>query len=543
MSQNWDINASPYENTKSNLIATRSAQNRFGRKFVKYFNRHKEVSNDRARYSIINGVRSLFKSDDYQARIDEIRSLLDDFSHFAVANSGTNASIDDALPHSYIRAVYAHPTLSIVPGADISAMKFVLSSGIDAADNDKRKKAVIIQDGLFFGNNIVLDPLESSEDTFGLSLYDKDGIVYGHGQREIPQESDLETLFVVDGYHDKNVDNAFIFSQTLLEDFDAMRVLFRKYVSEYITMTQAYETGDGELLFSLGQFKDFLESEIAAYQERIDNPQDEERAREDRELLSLLNMQEQMVEKLKGVHRLKNVTIRFQREFTMPESGKWWEAKGLSEVKPMGLMKDIIQAHADVQDSVIVLGGEETPVAPGEKFMIIPKASFLDLPAWQVTLFVYAFLDLDVSVKKKWYQKGIFKVIVAIVTVALIVLTDNPAFIKTLLVASSLGAQFGIIGGKLQMVINAAMIVYGVATVDFSAMGTGDIFSFAVKNINMTAEIVQLHERASLDAEFKKRQREIDDYYASKTQDETMQYIYTDGYDEYSVFYDVLYKY
>ena len=541
MPKTYDFGLSPYENTKQNLISLRSSQNRFGGKFKTLYNRHKEINGDKSVYHFKEGMRALFAKDGIQEQIDTVASLIDAFSIFGTSPAGNNYDLQDALLYSYVRVRFTYDNMWDI--FSLIGYQVTISCSLDASDTDKRKKSTYLKRAnLPTANALVLDPLEDPAETFGVKLYTDTGVEYGHyADPPLPAgltSGEIDNTFTTDATIEKNADDNFIFNQTIESDFDAIQSDFEKYLQDYIYSTEYLNTmtvTDNDIIvFSLGQMLDFLQDEKANLQDFLDGEDDSDRAKEDLELIRLLHIEESLKENISKPHKIKSIYFRWQKECTMPQSGNWWEAEELQKMQPHGVMQKAMLEHCDIPADGVVAG---------DKFWIYPKDSFLTLPNWQVCLFVQTFMDIKTTVKKKWYQKGLGKLLVAIVTVALIVLTENPTWAKVLLSVAAVGSQYGLIGGKMQMVLTAAMMVYGISSADFSAMSGTEMFSFAVQNINMTANIVQLQQQASLEASYKKHQKEIDDYYATKNQEEATRYIYTDGYDEFSTFYDVLYHY
>lgn len=553
MNKTHDFSLSAYENEKQNFIATRSAQNRFGVGFKKFFNRHKSIRGEYAEYDFTAGLRSIFDKKGVQDDIDKADALLSDFTLFATRPTGTTYSLDDALLSSYVRMRFTYNPDGFGDGFSLIEYGITISSSLDASATDKRKKSAYLGElNLSAKKYLRLDPLEDVAETFGVHLFRVDGTEYGHYASALPDtltSEDIDTTFTTDAYHDKNADGEDIFNPNLQTGFDDFKEEFERYLQEYALSTEYLNTmsttDDDVLLFSLGQLYDYIQDDKAQMQAYISDADTDARAKDDMDLIELLQLKDSLKKNITKPHKVKTISFRFQKECTMPENGKWWEAMELEKMKPLSLMKKSIEKHCDVQlTKNIALGDNEGDlVAPGEKFWIYPKDSFLILPPWQICLFVQTFMDIHTRVKKKWYQKSFFKVLTAIVTVALIVMTENPTWVKILMISTALGSQFGLIGGDLQILITAAMMIYGVATVDFSSMSGLEMFNFAVQNVNMTANIVQVQKQASLTSQFHERQKVIDDYYLSKKQDEVMRYIYTDSYDEYSTFYNLLYQY
>jgi hypothetical protein len=390
---------------------------------------------------------------------------------------------------------------------------------------------------------VLVDPLEdAANEDFGARLYASDGSEWGHyASPFLPggvKNQEVVPMFCVDASGENNPDGLPIFKATIDDDFNAQKSEFERYIKDYIQSTQYYNDTlinaqyhmDSVMVISLGQLYDYIRDirdDMIVYRDA--DPQSE-RARDDLEMIHLLHLEKSLQDQISKPHKIKKIYLRFQKECTMPDSGKWQEAKELDRVR---------RVH-DLELHTIVTNPS---AAPGEKFWVYPKDSFLTLPNWQVALMVQTFLDIKTKVKKKWYQKGIFKIIMAIVTIVLIILTENPTWVKILMITASVGAQFGLIGRDLQMLVAAAMIVYGVSSADYGAMNGTEMFQFAVKNINMTAELVRMYEQRSIAASYAARQREIEEYYASRQQEEAMQFIYSDGYDEYSSLYSVPYQY
>lgn len=546
MSKTHDFSLGVYENEKQNFIAERSSQNRFGIKFKKIFNKHKGGSSAHPAYDFTSGVRSLFKKDGIQQEIDKADAVLASLSMFATSPNGVNYDLNDALVGSYVRARFTYD----VQYDDFSLIgyKITISSSLDSDAADKRKKSTYIERlNLATVNNLTLDPLENQAETFGVALSDVDGVQYGHYETPtLPAmtSGEMDDTFTTDASLEKNVDDNFIFNQNLQTEFDVSKTEFERYLKEYLQSTQYLNNmtlSDNDILvFSLGQFKDYIEDDKTDLETFLAEEEDTDRAKDDMKLIELMRIESSLKENIDKPHKIKSISFRFQKECTMPESGLWWEAKELSKIRDAKSLQKHCYAETFIED---LDNGNDITIMIGDKFWVYPNESFLTLANWQICIFVQTFLDIKTEVKKKWYQTGLGKLLIAIITVVLIILTENPVWAKVLLSATAVASQYGLIGGKLQMIITVAMMVYGVATVDFSTMGGLDMFNFAVNNVNMTANIVQIQKQASLSSQFAERQRVIDDYNLSKKQDEVMRYIYTDSYDEYSTFYNLLYKY
>jgi hypothetical protein len=543
--QNWDLSYSPYENAKQNLISLRSSQNRFGAKFKKIFEKNAE-GGEYPYYYFTKGMRSLFKKDDIQGQIDKTSSLLTKVSDiFAVSLTGTAYKIEDSKDSSYIAVQYFEDSMSDT--FTLGSYQIVTCANISASGTDSRKKSAYLG-SITQDRDIELDPLEDASETFGLKLVTEDATSYGsYSNPTLPagiNSSTFAETFTVDATLEKNPDDNFIFRQDMQAKFDDIKNDFEAYLQEYIQSTYYYAhhspgiAGSDIIVLSLGQFMDYLQDSTVEMVDFRDDIADE-RAKEDLELIKLLNLESSLKTAITKPHKIRSIWFHFNKTCTMPESGNWWEAEELKGMKPIGVLKKAMLEHCEVtlDDSFGM------PVGAGGEFSITVKKSFLTLPNWQICLFVQNFMDIQTKVKKRWYEKGLGKLLIAIVTVALIVLTENPTWAKVLLATTAVASQYGIIGGEVQMLVTAAMMVYGVASADFSSMSGADMFNFAVTNINMTANLVNLNEQMSIEAQMRKRQKEFDDYYTAQKQDEVMKYIYTDGYDEYTSFYDVLYRY
>ena len=543
----WDYSRSAYENEKQNIIATRSSQNRFGKKFRRLFNRHKEVNPEgKPVYGFKEGMFALFEKVHVQEQIDEVTELIDSFDMFATSAAGNTFSLDDTLQSAFVTVRFGVTDADWYTDSNIllRAYEIVVTSTLDAADDDKRKKSFIIdQNTIGDDYDVLVDPLEdAATETFGAHLYTADGTEYGHYvDPPLPAgtvSQDLPLLFAVDAAGENNPDGNPIFKDALQADFDAKRDLFEKYLRDYLQSTQYYNETlvlgniltDTVMLLSLGQYLDYIKDvrdDLIAFHDA--DPQSE-RAKDDLEMIRFMRLEKSLEESITKPHKIKAIYFRFQKECTMPDSGVWQEAKELKRVRKVRKLAE----HTIVSDP---------NAPPGAKFTVWIKDSFLTLPSWQVALVVQTFMEIKVKVKKKWYQTGIFKLLTTILAIALIIITDNPVWLKVLLVTATVASSAGIGGSGFQTVVAVVAMAYGAYNADFAAMSDMEIFSFAIKNISMSMQIAQMYEQRSIAAQYARRQRAIEEYATSRKQEEAMRFIYTDGYDEYSTFYEMLYRY
>jgi hypothetical protein len=172
------------------------------------------------------------------------------------------------------------------------------------------------------------------------------------------------------------------------------------------------------------------------------------------------------------------------------------------------------------------------------------KKEIFGLSGWKIFYFVSAFLDVDVDMEDPSFWEKLLNFILVIVSVVLVIVSANPVWLKIVLVTTTVMSYLGVLSPEIALAVAILSFSYGVYSTNFSAMGAMEMFSWAIKNVNMVMDMVGMHEAIGLKDDIEEDARERNKYKTTaQMQDEAMQYIYTDAYSQYDDLYSLLYNF
>jgi hypothetical protein len=282
----------------------------------------------------------------------------------------------------------------------------------------------------------------------------------------------------------------------------------------------------------------YIDEEIAAlhaYDRNI------ERANEDLELINHLGLCETLASEISRPHKVRSIYFRFKKNISptmlKDENGfvtgydpsyKWWEEEQFKEINK--------EYKGFKEHCTVVLGELDDTGGVGYSASYISvNVSIFTLSGYKLYWFVKVFLDIEVYAKKS-LLKSFISALVFVVSIYLTAISGNPAWMKIVTILVAIAGFSGALSPELQLIVAIVMFAYGVVNIDFSSMSGMQMFSWAIRNIEMLMQMNSLYEQIQT-------KREQSEKVVHEEQELAMEYIYTTAYNQYDSLYNSTYDY
>jgi len=542
----YDYNLSTNENFKLNMMSTRMAQNRWGAKFKKYWKRHDEPAAAQidgqdvmGTYDFTEGMRVAVESiEDQQESLQKAKdfrqALIDNLE---VKDSGGNWSLESSLRHSYMAVLIKGGA-----AADGALLGLKLSLSLDEPDDD-RAVSWWHSSGESDGTVSQLLPLDPPGSSSVLELHSDDGNAYGHehgGLRDGTTQDNALSRYGVEDHSNSR------FHDDQDTRFGAFWADLEYYAPKIVRpLTPDTEGERASVIVGLDQLFAWLDAKISKIEEGITKSEDNQgRAKEDLELMEHIGVKDSIAGAVPDADDVEKIWFRFQKTIEPPadadETYKWWEEPQFNnemvehpETHKMEKLYRIGDYWKDFYEACVVDWEN--------KIVYLRKDAFDVNAGWKVYWLVQTFLGTDFETT--WWYK-IKKLIMFAVGAVLTWLSDNPTFIKMVLIAYQALDALGAVTPEMSMAFSVVMMLYNLGSANFSAMSGLDQFQFAIGNVEQVSQIVAIaqtigmQEQAKAEAEKKAKQKAL-----VAQMGEATEFIYTRAYSQYDEMYNALYRY
>lgn len=548
----YDFNLTATENLKANFLADRLAKNRWGKKFARLYTPHMSdtIDDTIGTYDFTVGMRATLGdattySTDLSDTIAFKNTLIDNVK---VLTDGV-WSIEGALKHSYMAVLLESIeglTFSGIEKAEVKGMHFSLSIEGDVG----RKTSWFHSGGVNDGTVCSMEPLEYPDtDDFGLYLESDDSLLYGHYDGGLRTGTAHHTVLGLYGVEDRNEP---CFAANQEARFTAIWDDLLKYAKLMVEDEVSQTVGERiSVVVGLHQMLEYLDERIAILTESIDMMENsDDRVSDDLSLIDHLDISDTLREEITDPSKIRSLWFKMEKAISfeavtdngdgtsiLNEEYAWWEEEQFDEIR----------LHLkDFQDHCIVVAPRGLYIPP----IVRLKEEILSLAGHKIYWYVNAFLDVGARAKKPSFLQRVFNFLLLIVSIALVVATQNPIWIKLLLITTQVLGYFGVLTPKVQLIVGVVLFSYGVlnvngvSNVNFSAMNGMQMFQWAFKNIDQIFKMVQMYDAIGIEEELKAQAKEdAKDKSVAQLQEETMDFIYTQGYSQYDDLYSIPYDY
>ena len=512
----YDYNHGAYENIKSQMLATRLAQNRWGTTFKKLYMRHMEPTEDETigKYNFTKGMRGLVQSiPQAQSDLDAAQRFRADIARHFQVDTGDGFRIDGALQRSYASVLIEAKHESLVP------------SGIPRAEVIGVHFSLSLEDGKSWFHSSGLD----------------EGIVCIDYESETDTGERHNTILQSRGVEERE-NPAFAANQE--EHFEAIWSELKTFLG-YMTADFVPSTAWGHraVVVSLPSLIDFVEHYISLLQGAIEDIENgESRATEDVELIHLLGIEETLSAEISQPNKIKDIYFLFEKEIHPPAteseeedaSYAWWEEEQFQGREEGGVYLPGIADEVKNFQVYCVRDGNKVRV----------KRELFEHVGYKIYWFVNAFLDIDVSVKKGSLLRRIFDFVLLIVSIVLTAVSSNPMWLKIVLITTSVMGYAGVLPPEFALAVAVVSFGYGLSSVDFSSMGGMQLFSWTIKNIEMVGKMLHLYDEIGIRKEIEQKAQEKNRNRSDvQRQEDAMAFIYSRAYSQYDDLYAVLYDF
>jgi hypothetical protein len=274
----------------------------------------------------------------------------------------------------------------------------------------------------------------------------------------------------------------------------------------------------------VGTFKVFLEEEkIRLLSWSVENV----RAVDDIELLNHLGLCGVLEDEIDKPYKIRKIFLKFLKPIAPPtvaggdydQNYKWWHESQFDEIR---------EKIPNFQEFFYE-----------ENSWIFIESSFLTLSPSKIYEIVSFFMEIHVYAVKHTYQQ-IVSVGMLAIAVYLTVISNNPVWLKILLVAGILANSSGSLGSKAKLALTAVMFIYGNSTTTFTSMSGMEMFKWAIGNIDMIMKIVNQYENLQAQKEAQ-NVNDTESAHAHTQQYGAMEYMY--GGKQYDHLYNETYNY
>ena len=565
----YNYNYGTYDNFKANLISNKLARNRWGKKFAKLYKKHSPLETTSPTYDFTSGMRSVTGNlSVYENRLteyEELKVLLE--KNLKVKDAGGTFSFIEAVKSSFFTV-----SLEGVNQAGecyINCLEFkclalacVLSSQF--AEPDGRLTSYVSVDVPNGSANVPvkLEPLENATDLYGLRIYaDKEyGHYSGNGIKALNYTDSL-TAYTVDNKTDAhfNINQEALFTELwgtkdILNPIGSSlgKYIFNMAIESEAVHKDSVKVGDKfNVMFSLGQVIDDLTDAIELLEKSVENEKNNNaRASDDIKLIEHLSMKKTLEKEIEAPHKIRDIWYKLEKKLENPKvintstnpAFNNWELDPTWEWWKEDAFKDINKNFKKFREHIVVNISTNNDWGVGEVVdgvTVEVKVSALDLAGWKLFWLVSTFLDIGVRAKKASFLKRLFSVAMLVFAIYMIVVSGNPTWLKIILVTTTVLSHFGVLSPKVQLAVAILTFSYANLTANFASMSSMEMFKFAVSNINMISGMLELYENIKLeDATAKAGDKPV-----HELQNETVEYIYTDGYSQYDDMYNLVYDY
>ncbi|DAB40284.1 MAG TPA: hypothetical protein CFH81_08805 [Sulfurovum sp. UBA12169] len=539
------------ENMRANFLADRLAKNRWGKKFARLYTRHMGAKSIGGidvvgTYDYTKGMRAITTTlDDAWEELDRAETFKSMLQENLSVNIAGTWHVAGALKHSFFSVLAEQSdtsSLFYTPVVNVTGLRISLSIETDGGDG--RRVSYFHTTGNSDTSASILEPLEEADDTCGVYLYDNTATPYGHYDGGLKGGTTHDNVLSSYGIEDTanpafaaNQEDRFAAIWSELEYYGGMIAKLRLPEHEEYTLPPPFS-----VVIGLGQLFDYLDKRIETLNETIETLEnDDGRKGEDIELLEHLGVADTLSENISDPGEIKYIWFEFFKKdveiqyvynmdtqtYEPDPSSPWWEAEEFDEIR-----KHVKNFH-----EYCVLD-----VSIGATVYV--KKEVLSLAGWKIFWFVSAFLGTDAKAKDKSFFEKLLSFVLLVVAIVLTVLSNNPMWLKVLLVTTTVMGYMGVLTPELALAVAIISFGYGLYSTDFSSLSGMEMFKFAVQNINMVMKIVHLYDAVGLQERLEKEAKEKNDEKSiAQMQDDAMRYIYSDAYSQYDEFYSLLYRY
>ena len=336
------------------------------------------------------------------------------------------------------------------------------------------------------------------------------------------------------------------------------------FISEYAALKVTGGVGEQrELKVSYAEFMSWLGDRDHVLHKALTDLNNVGRAKDDLELIKHLQLEDTLSEEISKPSDIETMFFKFKKPLAtghviddgngnkiLDPNYKWWEEEQFQGEwvdkpdKEDGTPRTKKAWSPGIADKVKKFQDYCVVEVVGTKAFVRVKADVFDRPGYKIYHFVTAFLNIKVKAKEKsWFEKllGFFLLIVGI---ALTVMTENPIWLKYLLVSTQILNYLGILSPKVSLLVALVSFGYGISNVNFSAMSSMQIFKWAVNNVEMVYKLAGIYESIEVQKDMKEKAKEQDkDKSLAQMQDDTIEFLYTDAYTQYDKLYESMYDF
>jgi len=521
----FDYRFNTTQNLKSNFLSNRLSQNRWGKKFAKLYKRHwSDYSNNSdivGRYNFTEGmyysVENRYAT--WQDRLDKATNLRNLIRENVKVKDNDVWSMEPILKSSYIVALIdSYPTnnYSGIYKIKLDGLKFSLS----IYNGESRAISWFYITGSSFDINCILEPLK--DNAYALYLKDENGNNYGHIEGLKPGTNYLNilNLYGIEKRDDDRFDNL---QDSKFESFwqdlqEHIKIMLNRRINPKRSEKKA-------IVIGFAQFLNWLDGYISNLQKGVAiSSGANSRAQDDFELIKHLGLADSLNSQIENPADIDK--IYFKLEKYVSSGSNWWENSEFDEIRDH--FKDFYKYCEFIPNANNFNNSDSSG------HIRVKKEAF-ELSGYKIYWIVKTFLDVDVEEDSDFFD-FLFSLFMLGVSIFLTVMTDNPAWLKALLVTTEVLNFAGVLDPELGLIITAITFVYGNINTDFSSMSGMEVFKWAVDNVNIVGKML-----AQFNAINKNRDSDFKDL-ATK-QNETIDFLYTKAYSQYDSFYNSLYDY
>ncbi|NKQ40042.1 MAG: hypothetical protein HF962_00510 [Sulfurovum sp.] len=554
---------------RSEIITTRMEQNSWGKRFTRRWAKH--ITDTGAvdgvetvgKYEFTLGMQSI-SSVDYTSQANAVASfelLLRD--KLKVDTSGI-WSIDGLLAHSFfaVELLYTEQNDSMTASPDVTLSNLQCSLSLEEDAGDGRRVSWWHGDSAPSDTPSSLSRLLHGQPS--LVLYSDDGGSYGHGS-SLRAGSSQETSLGLYGIEDRT-NAAWVADQE--NKLDTVWADMNKYLLE-MTKQQAdrSSTGRTSLVVGLAQFLAWLSwraGVLAELQSNIEIGGD--RVADDIELIDHLEMQDALNEQITDPSEIEHIYYTLETNISPPtvtyndgtegpdKNYEWWLEDQFG---------DRIITDDDGKEHIIhglrsrLKGFERycvvrwapavvTSGADGETVgisRVTVRRDTLEKSGHLIYEFCRVWLDVEVDMEDPAWYEILFRLIVGAVQVYLTWISGLPNWIQTLAIADITLSTLGVDITELHLAVAVASLGYSLYSTSWTGLSGRQMFEQAFNQIDMISTVYNSYEaiqiREALEAEKVASERRHD---LAQVQDEATRYLYTDAYNQYDTFYNILYR-
>jgi hypothetical protein len=540
----YDFNLSPTENLKANFLADRLAKNRWGNKFKRLYDKHDAATTDGTlgTYDFTAGMRSVVYSlSGYEADLAAAQAFKTKIYNDFEVSDGATWSIGHATAHSYMVVLIEKVQSFLYTKVETRGMHFSLSLDVDSGDG--RKVSWFRSSGVSDATASVLKPLYDTSGTYGLHLVSSDGLPYGHydgGLRADTTQNTALGLYSVENTSDPRFHAD---QESRFDDIWAQLLVFAGMMAKYMAPDLVGERAS--VVIGLGQILDFVERRIVTLQAAIDNLENSQtRTGDDLELIDHLGIADTLHDQITDPGEVERIWLMLEKEIDPPKIAyfdggsmvvendpnyEWWLEPQFDEIrKYVKNFEDYCTYHQwDIVNPRVTVNKE-----------------IFNLAGWKIFWYVSAFLDIDVDMEDPSLWEKLLNFVLFIISIVLIVVSGNPIWLKVILVTTTVMGYLGVLSPEVALVVAVLSFGYGVYSVDFSSLSSMEMFRWAIQNVSMVMDMVSMHEAIGVQKEIEDEARKEAKFKSTaETQEEAMNYIYTDAYSQYDDLYTVLYDF